>query len=576
MLQRMKIVLVSHGYPPHALAGVEVYTRWFARALARTDEVRVFSTRSLPDVEDLALVDESIDGVDVTFLANHFRDYDPVKEVRHDEIADRFDAFLARERPDLVHVQHLIKLSTTLLDVCEARGIPTVMTLHDYWFLCPVITLIRRDLRVCDRAGEIAACTECEMATAYLNREEAGTYYIAGMLRAMMKPEKWAALEHIYAGDFSPVYDTDDALGPALSALRIGLIRRFMRDRLDVATVLASPSRFLKSTFERNGLGHRGIHHMPNGIETDALQDIPRPADPPPLRVLYLGTINKHKGVHVLVDAANRLADLPIEVHIHGTGPDEKYERYLRDLAGNPAIRFGGRYDRDDLPALLGAAHVVVMPSIWYENHPIVIREAFAAGIPVIAPDLGAMPEAIQNGRDGLLYPHGDAEALAALLERLLAEPGLLSSLRGGIEPVLGVDEHVEAYRALYATATAAAEASPAAIEPRRIVLVGRAEPANAFARVLGDALIAGGRCPRPIVSWFAPEDGPLAAPLRDLAGRLGLGDALRPLASLDETGPVDLVIDLDAGGVPDDLAAHGAPLLTGAPSLDEIDAALG
>ncbi len=572
----MKIALVSHGYPPHALAGVEVYTRWFARALAQTDDVRVFSTRALPDADDLSLVDETLDGIDVTFLANHFRDYDPVREVRHDGIAERFDAFLARERPDLVHFQHLIKLSTTLLDVCAARGIPTVLTLHDYWFLCPVITLIRRDLAVCDRPGEIDACTECEMATAYLNREEAGTYYIAGMLRAMMKPEKWAALERIHDGDFSPVYDASDALGPALSSLRIGLIRRFMRDRLDVATALASPSRFLKTTFERHGLGKRGIHHLPNGIETDALRGIARPADPPPLRVLYLGTINKHKGVHVLVDAANRLADLPIEVHIHGTGPDEKYERYLRDLAGNPAIRFGGRYDRDDLPALLGAAHVIVMPSIWYENHPIVIREAFAAGIPVIAPDLGAMPEAIQNGRDGLLYPPGDAAALAELLRRVLEEPGLLSSLRGGIEPVLGVAEHVEAYRALYATATADATGAAPTVEPRRIVLVGRAVPENGFARVLGDALIAGGRSPRPLVSWLAADDDPLAAPLRDLAERLGLDDALRPLGSLDETGPVDLVIDLDETGAADALDTHGAPRLTGAPSLDEIDAALG
>ena len=137
----MNILQVAHGYPPYSLAGVEVYTRWFARALAKRHEVRVFSTRQLSEGEDLSLIEEELDGIPVTFLVNKFVDYDPIRDARHDAVAGRFDAFLERVRPDLVHFQHLIKLSTTLLDACRSRGIPTVLTLHDYWFLCPLINL---------------------------------------------------------------------------------------------------------------------------------------------------------------------------------------------------------------------------------------------------------------------------------------------------------------------------------------------------------------------------------------------------------------------------------------------------
>ncbi len=569
----MKILQVAHGYPPHSLAGVEVYTRWFARTLASRHTVRVFSTRHLPDRDDLSFLEEDLDGIPVTFLVNNFTDYDPILEVRHPEVAERFGSFLDRIRPDLVHFQHLIKLSTTLLDACKSRGIPTVLTLHDYWFLCPVITLVQRDLTLCPSPGNLTACTRCETATSFLNREEAGTYYIAGMLEPMMASDRWAALQGIYRAGATP--------DSAVSTLRIGLIRRFMRDRLDVADGLASPSRFLKDILENHGLAPGHIRHLPNGIETNALKPVDRPPAPPPLRVLYLGTINKHKGVHVLIEAANRLQDLPIEVSIYGTGPDTRYDAYIRSLVENPRIRFGGRYDRGDLPALLGAHHVVAMPSIWYENYPIVIRESFAAGVPVVAPDLGAIPEAIREGRDGLLYEAGKPEALARVLVRLLREPDLLHRLEAGIEPVLGMEEHVGRYEGLYEDALKR-QAEPAGGDsPLSILLCGPADSRAGFAEALGNALVAGQRRPRPEV-YHLGESGDLTAPLADYLKRLDLEGAVLPVESresmdalLDAGGP-DLAVFLE-GGDPGDklrlrLESAGIPVMITPLSTEEMN----
>jgi len=572
----MKIVQVAHGYPPYSLAGVEIYTRWFALAQARRHEVAVFTTRQDPGLEDLTLHEEVIDGLPVTILINNFTDYDPILEVRHEPVAERFGAFLDRVRPDLVHFQHLIKLSTTMLDACRARSIPGVVTLHDFWFLCPLISLLQRNLEVCRTPGDLGGCTRCEVATSYLNREEAGTYYLAGMLESMMEPEKWAELAGIHADRFDPVYPAEQPAGPAAATLRIGLIRRHMRDRFDLADALASPSRFLKNTLERHGLAPGRIRHLPYGIDTSAVAGCDTPPPPPPLKVLYLGTVNKHKGTHVLIEAANRLRHLPIEVDVLGTTPDVKYDRYLREIAANPKIAFGGRYDWTDLRRLLGTHHVMVMPSIWYENYPIVIRESFAAGVPVVASDLGAIPEAIRDGHDGLLFAPGDADALAACLERLLVEPGLLSRLRNGIEPVLRIEEQVPQYETLYAEAIDRAARPPAGDRPHRILLAGPSDSSSGFARALGDLLIAGERRPRPVVVLHG-ENGDLAAPLEDFVKRLGLSGSVRSAP----TAPDDLELAVFLPGADPDgtfrhaLESAGIPIIFSPFSLDAVNRAL-
>jgi len=578
----MNIVQVAHGYPPYSLAGVEIYTRWFALAQAAHHEVRVFTARQDPGLEDLTLHEEVLDGLPVTALINNFADYDPILEVKHDAIADRFGAFLDRERPDLVHFQHLIKLSTTLLDACRARAIPSVVTLHDFWFLCPLISLLQRNLEVCPAPGDLGGCTRCEVATSYLNREEAGTYYLAGMLEPMMEPGKWAALAGIHADRFDPIYPADQPAGPAAATLRIGLIRRFMRDRFDLADGLASPSRFLKNTLEQHGLAPGRIRHLPYGIDTSAVAGCDTPPPPPPLRVLFLGTTNKHKGTHVLVEAANRLRHLPIEVDILGTTPDEKYDRYLRGLATSPRIAFGGRYDWTDLRRLLGTHHVMVMPSIWYENYPIVIRESFAAGVPVVASDLGAIPEAVRNERDGLLFAPGDANTLAACLERLLTEPELLTRLRAGIQPVLRIEEHVPRYETLYAEAIDRAARPANADRPHRILLAGASDSSSGFARALGDLLIAGERRPRPEVIHHG-EAGDLATPLHDFVARLGLGGSVRSApadAPADAaTRDLDLAVFLpgaDPGrALRRELESAGIPIILSPFSLDAVNRVL-
>ena len=99
-------------------------------------------------------------------------------------------------------------------------------------------------------------------------------------------------------------------------------------------------------------------------------------------------------------------------------------------------MRFRGRFLRDGLAHVYGQIDVLVVPSIWDENSPLVVHEAFAAGIPVVASNVGGLCEVIADGIDGLLLPAGEPAALAAAIARLVEDPALVERLRTGIRPV--------------------------------------------------------------------------------------------------------------------------------------------
>ena len=105
-------------------------------------------------------------------------------------------------------------------------------------------------------------------------------------------------------------------------------------------------------------------------------------------------------------------------------------------MGNNPSILFRGGYNRQQLPDILADIDVVVVPSIWYENAPLVIQEAFAADIPVITTNLGGMSETVTHDVNGLLFERNDSDDLARQLRRVIDEVDLLEKLTGGIPPV--------------------------------------------------------------------------------------------------------------------------------------------
>jgi glycosyltransferase involved in cell wall biosynthesis len=182
----------------------------------------------------------------------------------------------------------------------------------------------------------------------------------------------------------------------------------------------------------------------------------------------YAGRLTEAKGAHVLVEAAARLEpEVPLEVHIYGDLQQEPaYGDRLRALARNaPHVKFRGRFGRDELAEVFSALDVVAVPSLWYENNPLIAQEAFAAGRPVIASDLGGMAEFVEHEVSGWLFPPGDAGALAERLRAVALGPEQIGRMRGGLPRVRTIAEECDTLDALYASllgVRAPAKAGPA------------------------------------------------------------------------------------------------------------------
>jgi glycosyltransferase involved in cell wall biosynthesis len=160
------------------------------------------------------------------------------------------------------------------------------------------------------------------------------------------------------------------------------------------------------------------------------------------------------KAPHLLLQAHARLPADRIVVEVFGAMTayhgDTSYGRVMAPLLRHPGVTAHGAWPHERLAEALGRLDVLVVPSVWQENSPFVIREAFAAGVPVVASRVGGIPETIVDGKNGLLFEPGSADDLHRVLSRLIEEPGLLQRLRSGIPRVRTISQDVDALREHY------------------------------------------------------------------------------------------------------------------------------
>jgi glycogen synthase len=194
------------------------------------------------------------------------------------------------------------------------------------------------------------------------------------------------------------------------------------------AAAVISLSRRTRARLAQDGLDPRRLHAIPSGVPParDVTPDDPLPGVARP-RVLFVGRLEGEKDVATLVRAFARLADRRAELVLVGDGSDrEKLERLARELGIAPRMRITGYVPRPQVAAAFAYADVLAMPS-RFEELGTAVLEAMQAGVPVVASDVGGLPEAV--GTAGLLVPPGDVGALAGALDRLLADRALRSRL---------------------------------------------------------------------------------------------------------------------------------------------------
>ncbi len=422
----MRLLYVVHQFFPDCHSGTEQYCLAAAReARRRGDEVTVLSLHWESHVElpPIRLFEQPYDGIRVVRL-NHWQRINPndvLRDYENRHLDGWFQTVLDDVRPEAVHFFHLRQLGSNLIGVARRNGARTVVNLMDFWYLCPRFTLLRSDGNLCDGPPDGGrGCVACQ------------------------HPE----LQGVEPMEGAPLSTPDPA-----ARLRALLDRpRRQLQNLGLADAVIAPSRFLADLFAKNGFPRDRVTVVPYGLEPGRIVPIAAPRPRRPLRLGFCGVLSPWKAPDLVVDAV-RGTSTAVELCVHGRTTEPMFQDYIDRMrgaaAGDPRIRFAGAYAAIDAPRVFAEMDVLVVPSTWYENTPFVVLEAFAAGVPVIASDLGGLRELVQPGENGLLFRPGDVESLRAAIEEVAADPQWFARLRFAPSPTIAqnYDRFLLAYR---------------------------------------------------------------------------------------------------------------------------------
>lgn len=426
--------MVVHKFPPESLGGTEIHSESLARELAVRHEVTIFYRQYVNTTQEAAAIQSSTDlrlapvrvqaTARLSTLIGEFW-----YSFRNKAIERRFGALLEEVRPDIVHVQHVMGLSAELIPIAKKYGLPVVLTLHDYWYMCAKSQLIRPDEQVCEMVDTGPDCVLCAAA------------------RVGLSALRWVT---------------------PLATWPFFYRRRVMHRALQFVDRFIAPSQFLITKYIAHGLPRDKIVYIENGIRlpTALPNDMSRRNDR--LCFAYLGAIAPQKGVHILIEAFNGLSPDSAELRIYGdleTFPD--YVAKLRRDCRNPSVHFLGSVPHDRVLETIARADALIVPSLWFENSPLVIQEAAAVRVPVIASRNGALAEKVQEGKNGFLFTVGDPLALRAIIQSIVENPVQLEWVRAHIEPPKSIAETATQVEAVYWEALAVNRLEPAEPDSR-------------------------------------------------------------------------------------------------------------
>lgn len=447
----MRILHSVHSFLPQQVAGVEVYTSRLLMGQCRDDEVGLVSATVAPARRTGEFVESTWQGIPVYEVVQN-RDFSTFSQSWFDVRLQRsFGSLLSDFEPDILHVQHLMNLTLSLVEVAREKRIPIVMTLHDHWWSCANGgQRFHPDRTRCERL-DAATCGRCTWAS------------VGPMpgIRRVLRGHSDARIERVASGKANA-----PSLGstrPSLSSIRGVLARhwptplgarrierrwRAMRGLADDVDLFLAPSRDLAEAALDFGFPAQRVRVVPLGVPITE-QEIPRAMPKLAASFGYLGSLVPHKGVHHLVSA---FRDMPPDARLSIYGSlldDPGYVRELRGITTHPGIRFLGEVAPDVVSQVLSELDCLVVPSIWRENAPLSVQEAFVAGTPVIATDLGGLSELVGSG-GGLLVPAGDEAALLAAMHRMATEPGLALRLANSISRPRPIEDHLADLRRIY------------------------------------------------------------------------------------------------------------------------------
>jgi glycosyltransferase involved in cell wall biosynthesis len=423
-----RVLIIAHGHPDFSIGGGEIaaHAQWTELRRRGIDAMLVARISQSPKHTGASFSLRSADGMEVLFSAppvDHFRHSQPHRRVIYDE----FRALLQRFRPTVVHFHHYVHLGLEMIREAR-RSVPhgqIVVTLHEFLAQCHAQgQMLKSNGLLCTKAAPLD-CNQCF---------------------------------------------------PNISPQEFFMRELWVKSFLNLCDRFICPSAFLRDRYVEWGLPAEKMSVLENGQPP---RPVPAATETPDgslrTRFVILGQLSRLKGTLVLLEAARllpkRVRDL-VSIEIHGSMQhevDEFKAQFQRLLGGlEDTVRYGGPYRPSDVHDIIQRSGWVIVPSIWWENSPLVIQESFAAGRPVLCSNVGGMAEKVQHGVSGLHFRVGSASDLAARIEEAAAKPGLWERLLSGVPRPPGIDATVDQLLDLYGGRPAALATPPARAQKTR------------------------------------------------------------------------------------------------------------
>ena len=346
----------------------------------------------------------------------------PVISIRHKKIPDLvnfsifdddltaiMDDIISREPYDVIHVCHSMRIGEVIRSA-RKKSIPVVLTLTDFWLMCPKGIATKQNGSLCEGSNDGLKCmTEC------------------------------------YPGD----------------SWKTKIIERFQQTKeiFSYASSVVSATRFLKMMFENQGyLDDIAIIRFGKDFRYIRKKEKKYLPDSK-ITIGYLSSLNPHKGAHILLKAFMQVNPENIRIQIYGDpSASPHYFEILQNISkGHPHIEFCGGYHYEEMPEIFEEIDMIAVPSVWWENSPLVLLRAMAHNVPAIVSDLGGLTEIVTNGHDSFTFKvddsgleTGTSTDLSEIIKKIDRNPQILNELKANITSPPRIEEEAFEYECLY------------------------------------------------------------------------------------------------------------------------------
>ncbi len=390
----MKILKVIHGFPPDYMAGSEVYSFILTKELNKQGiNTSVFTRVENEFDKPYKIYEEVFNNINIYRINKPQKDYCYEDKFYDEKIEKIFTEHLKNIKPDLIHFGHLSHLSINLAKIAKTFNLPLVFTIHDFWLFCVKGQMLNKEGKICPKPS-IEACLKCSN------------------------------------------YPTNKK--------QVKKSFKLMEELRESIDIFISPSRFLQNFFIENGVDKEKIIYQKYGFETKKIKEKKFILqENKKLRFAFMGRLIPSKGIKILSEAFKSLPEEKLEIY----GNIGSNKRFLE--AKN--IIFKGKYNNNNINAVLENIDILIVPSIWYENSPLVIQEALLAGVIVLTSELGGMAELIQDGVNGFTFKANDTSDLIAVIKKLSQNPKLCTKLdKKRKSSVASIEDDVKKLKKIY------------------------------------------------------------------------------------------------------------------------------